>query len=160
MNPSTDSQESVECFERSRHALKPSTDSQEGVGHCKGHCPGHTCCQNWQWREKHGQLWKSVGDGRKSVRHCLEPSTDSKEGVGRFSMSRHALKPSSDSQKGIGHCKGHCPGHTCCQNWRWREKHGSRWKSTGDGGKSVKHCLEPSTDSKEGVGCFSRSRHS
>ena len=81
--------------------MKPSTDSQEGIGHCKGHCSGQTWCQNWQWREKHGQQRKSVGDGGKSVRHCLEPSTDSKEGVGCFSMSRHSLEPSIDTQEGV-----------------------------------------------------------
>ena len=101
MEPSTDSKESVGCFSMSRHSLEPSTDSQECVEHYKGHCPGHTCCQNWRWWEKHGQQRKSTDDGGKIVRHCFEPSTDSKEGVGCFSMSRHSLEPSTDSQEGV-----------------------------------------------------------
>ena len=83
--------------------MKPSTDSQEGVGHCQGNCQGcclgHICCHNWRWQEKHWQQWKSTGDGGRSVRHCLEPSTDSKEGVGRIYRSQHGLEKSTDSQE-------------------------------------------------------------
>ena len=67
-----------------RHALKPSTDSQEGVGHCQGHCPGHICSQNWKRQEKHGQWWKSTGNGGRSIRYSLNSSTDSQKSVGHF----------------------------------------------------------------------------
>ena len=61
--------EAVGRFDRSKHGLESSTDSQEAVGRFD--------------RSKHG----------------LEPSTDSQEAVGHFDRSKHGLEPSTDSQK-------------------------------------------------------------
>ena len=66
VEPSTDSQKALGCFNRSRHGLEPITDSKTVLG-----------CFN-------------------RSRHVLEPSIDCQKAVGRFDRSKHGLEPSID----------------------------------------------------------------